>query len=115
MHCASSLILVFAVFFGLHARVFAKGPCEAILATHQAGHCDHHHEETPPCDTSHEENCPAEHHHHCGLSCSFSLLVTEDTFASLLLAPAFVRLRLQSDSELVPEDPDLSSDKPPII
>ena len=115
MRCVHSLILVFAVFFGLHARVFAKGPCEVIVSAHQADHCDHHHEEAPPCDSSHEENCPAEHHHHCGLGCFVPPLVMEDTFASLLSAPAFVRLRLRFDSELVPEDPDLSSDKPPII
>lgn len=115
MRFVSSLILMLAVFVGLHARVLAKGPCEVIVSMHQADHCDHHHEESPPCDSSQEKDCPAEHHHHCGLGCHVSPLVTEENLSSLLLVPAFSRLRLRSDSELIPEDPDLSSDRPPII
>jgi hypothetical protein len=115
MRFGSSFILMLAVLLGLHARVLAKVPCEVIVSTHQADHCDHHHEESPPCDSPHEKDCPAEHHHHCGLGCHVSPLVTEENFASLLLVPAFSRMRLRSESELIPEDPDLSSDRPPII
>lgn len=115
MSFVSSFILVLTVFIGLQARVLAKDPCEVMVSMHQGDHCDHHHEESLPCDPSHEKNCPAEHHHHCGIVCHVSPLVSENDFAGRLAEPTSIRLRLRSESELIPEGPYLSSDRPPII
>lgn len=115
MRLVASLILVLAVFIGLQARVLAKDPCEVIASMHQVDDCCHRNEKTLPCDPSHEENCPAEHHHHCGVLCHASPLVSENDFASRLAVPTSIRLRLQPESELIPEGPCLSSDRPPII
>lgn len=115
MHVVSSFILVIAVFFGLQARVLSKDPCEVIASMQHAEHCDAHHEDSPPCDPSHEKNCPAEHHHHCGMVCPVNPLTSENDFAYRLSAPASSRLRWRPESELIPEGPHLSSDRPPII
>lgn len=116
MRLVASFILVLAVFIGLQARVLAKDPCEVMVSMHQGVHCDHHHEESLPCDPSNEENCPAEHHHHhCGVLCHVSPLVSENDFVGRLAAPTSIRLRLRPESELIPEAPCLSSDRPPII
>jgi hypothetical protein len=115
MRLVSSFVLVFAVIIGLQARVLAKDPCEVIASMHQVDPCDHPHEESLPCDPSHEKNCPAEHHHHGCVVCHVSPLASEDDFASRLELPTSIRLRLWPESELIPEGPYLSSDRPPII
>lgn len=115
MRIASSLILVIAVFFGLHARVLATHSCEQIATMTQADHCHHHHNENLPSHSSEEKDGPVDHHHHCGLVCHTSPLVSDTDLMSLLISPSSIRLRLSLESELIPEGPYLSSAKPPII
>lgn len=115
MRVVSSLILVLAVFFGLHARVFATSPCGLIASMTQADYCDHHHHESLPCQSSEEKDGPVDHHHHCGLVCHASPLVSENDLMSLLIATSSIRLCFSLESELVPEGPYLASAKPPII
>jgi hypothetical protein len=107
--------MLLAVLFGLHLRVLAKDPCEILSLMHQADHSDHHHEGNLPCDPSHNEKCPSEHHHHCGALCHLMPLVSENDFVCRLPLPVSSRLRVIPESDLIPDGPYLSSDRPPII
>lgn len=104
-----------AVLVGLQVRVLADDPCEVLTAMHQSDPCEHHHEDNPPCDPSHGEKCPAEHHHHCGALCHVMPLVSENDYACRLPLPVSSRLRVIPESDMIPDGPYLSSDRPPII
>jgi hypothetical protein len=115
MRIFASLVLVVAVFFGQYARVMAKDPCEVIASQYQNDHPDHHHEEHLPCDPSHDEDCPSHHHHHCGTVCQVVPLICENEVKCGAPWRLSDNLRPRQESDLMPEDPYLSSEKPPII
>lgn len=107
-------MLAIAVFFGLQSRFVAKDPCEVLATMHQKVHSGHH-EENLPCDPLHDENCPPEHHHHCGAVWHLAPLVSENEINVRLPWLSSSDLRPSEESDLIPEDPYLSSEKPPII
>jgi|GEM_PF-2063298 hypothetical protein len=115
MRIFASLVLVVAVFFGQYARVMAQDPCQVLASQYQNDHPDHHHEDHTPCDPSHDEDCPSHHHHHCGTVCQVVPLISENEIKCGAPWRLSDNLRPRQESELMPEDPYLSSEKPPII
>jgi hypothetical protein len=82
---------------------------------HEKTHPGHDHEEHLPCDPLHDKNCPIEHHHHCGTACHVTPMISEnDIKCRAPWSPTKDQRPLQ-ESDLMPEDPYLSSEKPPII
>jgi len=107
-------ILLIGVFIGLHARVIGKDPCEVAAKMHCSGESGPIHNDNSPCDTPHDKDCPAEHHHHVACShTSPSSAEFDDSFR--LAPPRSIFLGLSLESEIGPDGPFLSEDKPPLI
>jgi len=115
MRIFASLVLVVVVFFGQHSRALAKDTCEVTASQHQKDHPDHCHDDHLPCDSSHDKDCPSHHHHHCGTTCHFTPLISENDIKCRAPWCLADNVRPRQDSDLMPEDPYLSSEKPPII
>ena len=107
-------ILVIGVFIGLNHKLIGKAPCEVAARMPCAAECGSLHDDHPPCDESHDQNCPAEHHHHAAC-CHTPPSTAEFDFYRRLVPPSsyFVGVALVSD--IIPDGPHLSSDRPPLI
>lgn len=111
-------LMVFCVLAGLHASAVASDVCRSTTCSELVDHWDSpdncsassrkdiHHEGDP---------CPLDHHHHCD-SCTHALpMIVESEpvcqigIAGILLIGSF------HESDLAPEEPFLSSEKPPLI
>lgn len=111
-----TMLMVFCVFAGLNARVFA-------VSCSSAGECG---KVTEPCcqdepgganapeDHHDGGDCPMEHHHH-GF-CAHGLPLGVDFQAPAMLpAPGSALLSFLHEGDLAPEGPFLGSEKPPLI
>jgi hypothetical protein len=109
-------IMVICVMAGLNARVLATNASHAGTCTQaEVVCCDHSHEESP-ADCQHDgEKCPKDHHHHHGC-CSVAqpLAVGNDHFFPLSLLDSSL-LGVRPEGDALPEEPFLSSEKPPLI
>jgi hypothetical protein len=107
-------ILLLGVFIGLHAKVIGKDPCEVAAKMHCSEKSGTHHDGNPPCDSSHDKNCPTEHHNH--VACSHSSPFSAEFDYSCRLAPPSSSFQgVSVESEVGPDGPFLSEDKPPLI
>jgi hypothetical protein len=109
-----SWFLLVGVFFGLHAKLIGKDPCDVAAKMHRSEGSGSHHHDDPPCDSSHDEKCPAEHHHHVAC-CHQSPSAAEFDYACRLAPPSSLFLGVTLESEFAPDGPFLSEDKPPLI
>ena len=103
-------LLVLGVSVGLSARVLASS-CDLVLDP-----CcqEQHHSSTTPGDHHDGDNCPVEHHHQgC---CSLGLLLgMESDMLVRLGVPGTELESFRHEGELVPDEPFLSLEKPPLI
>lgn len=109
-------IMVICVMAGLNARVLASGVTHAGTCTHaEEVCCDHSHERSSG-DCQHEgEKCPKDHHHHHGCcSAAQPLTVGSDHFFRPGLLDSLL-LGVLHEGDTRPEEPFLSSEKPPLI
>jgi hypothetical protein len=107
-------ILLIAIVTGLNARVIGKDPCEVAAKMHCSGGDESHHDHHLPCDTSHDQKCPAEHHHHVACCHSFPS-AAEFECTCRLSPPSSSFLGVLLESEIAPDGPFLSEEKPPLI
>jgi hypothetical protein len=109
-------LMVLSVLFGLGARGLALPAGHGVNAAHgiesRCGH-DHHHEHSHGDHSHDDKNCPPDHHHGC---CAPAMPLTIEKQAVCRLGISGLNLFGQRDeSELPPEEPLLSSEKPPLI
>ncbi|MGL4399675.1 MAG: hypothetical protein ACRCXD_07380 [Luteolibacter sp.] len=103
-------MLLFGVFAGLNARVLAPQGDSVCLACHHAeDHGTHHH------GHSHEDCDPDHPHHHDCCSPVQPLGVENHSPCRLGFSPESFLLGVRQEGELPPEEPFLSSEKPPLI
>ena len=116
MRILLTLLMVLSMFAGLNARVLALdcGPADGCCELAESC-CLEVHDTTVPGEKHHEgDGCPVEHHHH--VCCSHGLMLgTEGQVAVRLGAPGTGVLRLRPEADVLPEDPFLGSEKPPLI
>jgi hypothetical protein len=112
MNLLFSWLMVFCVMAGLNVRVI--GADHSHLEQHPAsmeGCCGH---EKPPAephdDGHHDGDC---HHHHCCVQAQ-PMNMESDHFKRFA-NPDSRRLALRHEGESPPEEPFLSSEKPPLI
>jgi len=104
-------LLVFGIIAGLNLRVFVTpGGCSSICPQTQCHPCDH--QDTLPAD--HDHDGPVEHHHHECCIHMLPLTVERDS-TIVLLVPVCTTPGLRPESEVPPDAPFLSSEKPPLI
>jgi hypothetical protein len=113
-----TLLMVFSVFAGLNARVLAldcgtgDDCCEPVESC-----CVEVHDTSVPEGNHHDgDGCPVEHHHHHHVCCSHGLLTAADGQSVIRLTPvACGSPQLRPEGDLLPDDPFLGSEKPPLI
>lgn len=110
--------MVFGMLAGLNARVLAADAGHLTVYPHSSEACCHHDHgpDTPAAPlTDEEQHCPHDHHHHlCG--CLHALpLATEDELGCRLADPVSSLTGVRPESALVPDEPFLGSEKPPLI
>ncbi len=110
-----TLIMTLGMFAGLNAGVPAMdcGPDDGCCEVAEF-HCVEVHDPSVPQEKHHEgDGCPVEHHHVC---CSHGLILgIEGQVAARLGTSESVVLRLRPEADVLPEDPFLGSEKPPLI
>ncbi len=116
MHAFLKWVLVISLVAGVTARGMSLERMHVVPCDHS--HChgsDHHH----PCESGeeHDENgdCPADHHHHSCCQAQAQPLILEKVHDRRLEISSFLRLGIVRESEIAPEEPILSSEKPPLI
>jgi len=118
-HLKKSLFIWFltlGIITGLNLRVFAMASgCTSIRSETECHSCEHQ-EALSAEHHSHEdsEGDPLHHHHHEGCVHSLPLTVGRDS-TIVLLVPVCLSQHLRPESEVAPDSPFLSSEKPPLI
>ena len=109
--------MVLFVMAGLNARVLATNAAHAATCAHaEEVCCDHSHDGSSK-ECQHEgEDCPKDHHHHHHNCCSAAqpLTVGNDHFFPMCLAGSSLS-GIRHEGDMLPEEPFLSSEKPPLI
>jgi hypothetical protein len=109
------MLIVGCVLVGLGAQVLRITVGGAICPHSKVTCCENHLAEMPLDDHDNDDGGPCEHHHHHGC-CSHPLPLTLDTTLVYRLGiPGGSLLAIRHESEITPEGPFLSSDKPPLI
>ena len=100
---------------GALAITFSSGGTLACASS--MGHsCDDHSDCSVPTENSHEEDsCPHDHHHHLGCCALFQPLMIEKTLICRVDVIQSSLLRMSHESEIAPDEPFLSLEKPPLI
>jgi hypothetical protein len=109
--------LAMVVFAGFSARAMTTEASRATTCSHSSDVCcQDHHDQSERHDGHHDgDGCPLDHHHHQGC-CSLSQpLAIENHFMGRLGVAESVLLSAGHESEMPPEKPFLSSEKPPLI
>jgi hypothetical protein len=109
--------MVFGVLTGLGVRGLAMTlhPDAVALPVEDSCSHDHHHHGPTPEPHSHDgKDCPPDHHHH-GCCCAAMPLTLENDQACRLGIPVMAVFGMLHEGEVPPEEPLLSSEKPPLI
>jgi hypothetical protein len=108
--------MVFCVVAGLNARVLAADAVHVGNCSQAEEICCSHSHGEAPDDHQHDgKKCPQDHHHHHGC-CSISQpLTVENDHIRQPGIPGSSLLGMRQEAEVPPEEPFLSSEKPPLI
>jgi hypothetical protein len=103
-------ILMFGVFAGLNSRVIAvDGTCVACFEDGGSSY-----KETPQKGDPGDNKCPVDHHHN-GCCCHVQLVAAAEKAEAKSGQPVLLLPRDRHESDMAPDGPFLSSEKPPLI
>lgn len=110
MKCVMTFLALFGILMGVNLRgLETLTVCSSLHAPIQCHTCEH--SETLPTDN---DGPPKHHHHH--QCCIHALpVVVECDSAILLPVSVSATLNLRPESDVIPEAPSLSAEKPPLI
>ena len=117
MRAVLTWLMVFCVLAGIHSRVLssdAEGPDTCSLSVSEC--CPDVCEAGGPDETHHDgDNCPPDHHHHPGCCFHAMPLTVESDLTCRLGVPGSSLTGIRHEGDVPPEEPFLSSEKPPLI
>jgi hypothetical protein len=110
-------LMIFGLLAGISARLLAFNTHSHFHAASMEDSCCHDHDHHGPSPEPHShdgKDCPPDHHHH-GCCCVAMPLTLENAHACRLGISGMSVFGMLHEGEVPPEEPLLSSEKPPLI